>query len=271
MDLRLRMIGLVRFSVLSTDYYSERFDSLEEKAAHLFSPDRMELRFRLFEQLCLRSLNQQSDPSFRLIVLTSADLPEPYLKRLLALTGPYGNILCHGVAPKIHYQQLKEAFGLVNLRRATHHLLFRLDDDDAVDKDFVKRTKGIARGMIPLQGGGETPFFIAHNRGFYLEKGASGARVFDTCERSPLSAGLALAAPAGHTSNPYTYNHRKIAQHCNTFSDATVPAFIRTIHGDNKSNPAKMGLTGKWRPKHVEAALQQHFGFTSDELKDLLQ
>ena len=271
MDLRLRMVGLVRFSVLSKDYYSERFNSLEEKAEHLFSPERMELRFRLFEQLCLRSLTQQSDPSFRLIVLTSEDLPEEYLERLLALTEPYSNVYCHGAAPMTHYRQLKEAYSLVHLRRATHHVLFRLDDDDAVDKDFVKRTKAFARGMIPLQGEGETPFVIAHNRGLYLEKTEDGTKVFDTCERAPLSAGLALVAPVAHGGNPYTFNHRKIAQHYNTFSDITVPAFVRTIHGDNKSNPAKMGLTGKWRPNQVEAALQEHFGFTADGLRDLLR
>ncbi|WP_291729374.1 glycosyltransferase [Leisingera sp. F5] len=270
MDIRLRMIGLVRFSVLSTNYYSERFNSLEEKAAHLFSPERMDLRFRLFEHLCLRSLTQQSDPSFRLIVLTSEDLPDPYLERLLELTEPYSNIFCHGAAPDTHYQQLKGAFSLVNLRRATHHVLFRLDDDDALDRNFVKRTKGFARGMIPLQGEGQTPFIIAHNRGLYLEKTAKGAELYDTCERSPLSTGLSLVAPADHPANPYAFNHRKIAQHYNTFSDISVPAFLRTIHGDNKSDPAQMGLTRKWPAHQIQDALNEHFGYTAAQLKALL-
>lgn len=270
MDIRLRMVGLVRFSVLSTDYYSERFETLEEKAAHLFSPDRMELRFRLFEHLCLHSLTQQSDSSFRLIVLTSKELPEPHFERLLALTAPFANVICHSADPGPHFQQLKAAYGRIQLRRATHRILFRLDDDDALDKDFVKRTKAFARGMIPLQGGGRTPFAIAHNRGLYLEQTADGAEIYDTCERAPLSAGLSLVAPVSHPGNPHAFNHRKTAQHYNTFSDISVPAFLRTIHGDNKSNPAQLGLTRKWRPQQVEASLQQHFGFTRDGLKALL-
>jgi len=264
------MVGLVRFSALATDYYSDVFPTPQELAAHLFSPERMELRLRLFEHLCLRSLTQQSDPSFRLIILTSEALPRPWLDRLLALIGPYPNFLCHQAAPRPHYQQLKEAYAQVHLRRATHRVLFRLDDDDALDKDFIKRTKAFARGMIPLQGDGETPFIIAHNRGLYLEKTATGAELYDTCERAPLSTGMSLVAPVGCDSNPYAFNHRKIAQHYNTFSDISVPAFLRTIHGDNKSNPAQMGLTRKWRPKQTEAALEQHFGFTLDGIKELL-
>ncbi|KIC29196.1 glycosyltransferase [Leisingera sp. ANG-S5] len=270
MDIRLRMAGLVRFSVLSTDYYSERFGTLEEKAAHLFSPERMELRFRLFENLCLHALTRQSDPRFRLIVLTSDSLPPPYLERLLDLTEPYANIFCHAAAPAIHYQQLKQALALLPLPQATHRVLFRLDDDDAVDGDFVRRTKRLARGLIPLQGGGSAPFAIAHNRGFYLEKRGSGADVYDACERLPLSAGLTVVAPAGETVNPYTYNHRRIAQHLNTVSDISVPAFLRTVHGDNKSDPVQIGDARKWPPQKIEEALERHFGRTGDQVRALL-
>ena len=45
------MIGLLRFSVLTPTYYSERFDTLEKIAEHIFSPERMALRFHLFENL----------------------------------------------------------------------------------------------------------------------------------------------------------------------------------------------------------------------------
>ena len=270
MDIRLRVAGLVRFSVLSTDYYSERFDSLEEKAAHLFSPERMELRFRLFENLCLQSMARQSDPRFRLIVLTSSALPSQYLERLLDLTEPYANIYCIGAEPAAHYRQLKHAYAQVPLPRATHRVLFRLDDDDALDGGFVRRTKALARGMIPLLDGGQTPFAIAHNRGIYLERTAAGTEIFDACERFPLSAGLAVVAPAGRSINPYVYNHRRIAQHISTFSDATVPAFLRTVHGDNKSDPAQIGLVRKWTPEQVDQALERHFGLSGDHLRGLL-
>ena len=136
--------------------------------------------------------------------------------------------------------------------------------------DFVKRVKATARSMIPLQDGGRTPFVIAQNRGLYLERTADGTEIYDTCERAPLSAGLSLVAPAGHRANPYAFNHRNAAQHYNTYSDISVPGFLRTIHGDNKSNPAQLGRTRNWSKGQTEAALSRHFGITADGLRELL-
>lgn len=269
MQVNLRMIGLVRFSVLSPSYYSERFASLEETAAHLFAPERMELRFRLFEQLCLRSLARQGDKRFRLVVLTAEALPRPYMERLQDLITPLPNAELRAVPPAEHHRQLKDAYDAVPVRRATHRVLFRLDDDDAVDRHFVKRTKALARGLIPVQGA-ETPFIIAHNRGFYLERQGEGTALIDTCERAPLSAGAALVAPAGHPDTPYAVNHRRFAQHYNTFSDISVPAFLRTIHGDNKSTPSKRGITGAWSAARRASALKRHFGLDPADLEGLL-
>lgn len=266
---RLKTIGLVRFSVLTSTYYSERFDSLDALAAHLFAPERMELRFRLFERLCLRSLAAQTDPDFTLIIAASEDMPEPYLRRLDALLAPYPHIVLHPMGTGKHYQMLRAAYDAVPLDGAGHRLMFRLDDDDAVDLNFIRRTKALAGGLLKLHDT-PPPTVIANNRGFYVRFGGDGSReVFDTCERAPLSAGVALLAAADHNTNPYRYVHRKFAQHYNTYSDITVPGFIRTIHGDNKSNPTTMGLTHKLSSDQIEAELRQHFDLGIDDLKAL--
>lgn len=270
MGLKIKMVGLLRFSVLSPTYYSERFKTLEETAAHLFSPERLELRFRIFENLCLPSLMRQSDMDFTLVVLTAKTMPKPYLTRLLDLVEPLPNVICRPVGMGIHYRLLKRAYASVPLEDASHQILFRLDDDDAVDIDFVRRSKHLALGMIPLQGP-DTPFILANNRGFYVQKTDAGVEIYDACEKAPLSAGTALVAPAGHGTNPYRHNHRKFAQHFNTFSDISVPSFVRTIHGDNKSDPTQMGLTHKWGRDRIEAGLNQHFDLSVDKLQDLLQ
>ena len=94
---RLKTIGLVRFSVLTSTYYSERYPSLEALAEHLFSAERMELRFRLFEKLCLPALTGQTDTDFTLIVVTAEDMPTPYLERLNSLLAPHPNIILRPV------------------------------------------------------------------------------------------------------------------------------------------------------------------------------
>lgn len=269
MDLNIKMVGLLRFSVLSPTYYSERFSTLKETAAHLFSPERLELRFRIFEQLCLRSLMRQSDMDFTLVVLTAKALPAPYMIRLLDLLDPLPNVVCHPVDAGVHYRMLKQGYAIVPPEKASHQILFRLDDDDAVDIDFVRRSKHLAKGMITLQGS-DTPFILANNRGFYAQKTDAGVDVFDACERAPLSTGTALVAPVGHGMNPYRFNHRKFAQHFNTFTDISVPSFVRTIHGDNKSDPTQMGRTHKWDTEQIEAGLKQHFDLSVSALQEIL-
>ena len=111
---------------------------------------------------------------------------------------------------------------------------------------------------------------IAYNRGFYVKTAEKGKHdVFDACERAPLSTGTTLVAPASYRNNPYRYVHRKLAQHYDCYSDISVPAFIRTIHGDNKSNPTQMGITRKMRPPLIAEALKAHFHVTLDQLRKL--
>lgn len=268
MDNAARIIGLLRFSVLTPTYYSERFPTLEETAAHLFSDQRMTLRFRLFERLCLPSLTGQSDSDFDMVVLTADSMPQPWLGRLEALLAPWPNIHLRKVGTKNHYRLLQDGYNSVAMDGDSHRILFRLDDDDALDRDFVARTRRLAGGLMQVQGP-ETPFIIAYNRGFYVRATPQGNEVFDACERAPLSTGTTLVAPADHRPNPYRFVHRKLAQHYNTFSDISVPGFIRTIHGDNKSNPAQMGITHKMADGEIDRQLGEHFGMTLDALKAL--
>lgn len=268
MTSKLMIVGVLRFSVLTPTYYAERFDTLEKIAAHIFSPARMELRFRIFETLCLPSLTRQSDAGFDCVVLTAESMPTQYLDRLHALLDPLANIHCMPVGTDKHYQLLKAGYNSIPTGDCTHRVLFRLDDDDAVDLDFIKRTRHLANGLLQLQGP-DTPFILAYNRGFYVRTTKGDTEVFDACERAPLSTGTALVARVDHPANPYRYNHRKLAQHYNTFSDISVPGFIRTIHGDNKSNPAQMGLTHKMKPKDISDRLATHFGVSLDQLAAL--
>jgi hypothetical protein len=262
------MIGLLRFSVLTPTYYSERFESLDKISEFIFSPERMALRFHLFENLCLPSLLNQTDSDFHCVVLTAKSMPKLYLERLQDLLAPVQNIHCRPVGPDKHYQLLKQAYNSVPIHDATHRLLFRLDDDDAVDLNFVARTKSFGAGLLALHQG-TRPTIIAHNRGYYLRVQEGENDVFGAYERAPLSAGTALIAPVDYPRNPYRYNHRALAQHYNLYSDITVPGFIRTIHSDNKSTPTQMGRTDKKKPDEIAREILHSFGFDMPFLKAL--
>lgn len=262
----MQMIGLVRFSVLTPTYYSERFSTLKETAEHLFSADRMALRFRIFERLCLPSLLRQSDQDFDVVVLTADSMPRPYLDRLQDLLDPHPNVHLRPVGTRNHYRLLRQGYASVTRDTAQHRILFRLDDDDAVDLEYIRRTKEMARCLLPLQQPG-TSFAIAHNRGFYLRATVDGPEVFDAIEQSPLSVGTALVVPPERDENPYRYNHRKLARHYNLYMDSQAPAYIRTIHGDNKSDPALTGITHRMEVPELDSCLRKHFGTSLDLLK----
>jgi len=268
MAYRLKIVGLLRFSVLTPTYYSERFATLEETAAHLFSEERMELRFRLFEKLCLPSLVRQTDSDFAMVVLTAESLPEKWLERLLDLIEPLPNMQCVPVGTGRHYKLLQHGYNTVPTNGVTHRVMFRLDDDDALDMNFIKRTRKSARALLELNGP-ETPFIMAHNRGFYVRSQPGENEVFDACERAPLSTATTLVAPVGHPQNPYRYNHRNFAQHFNTYSDISVPGFVRTIHGDNKSNPSQQGQTHRMKEREIARQLRRYFDMDINDLKAL--
>ena len=262
-----KMNGVLRFSVLTSTFNMDRFASVEEAAEEVFSDKRMALRLHLFEKLCLPSLTRQRDQGFDLVVATSDRMPDRYLAQLMDIVDDSPNISIVPFPVARHYRTLSAAYELLPKGEATHLILFRLDDDDAVDLDYIARTKRRAAGLVDVQGAA-TPFVIANNRGFYLQRGEDcAAKVFDAIERAPLSVGTALVRPAGAGENPYRYNHRRFAQHYNVFSDITVPGFIRTHHWDNHSEPAIMGRQGEMTPEDIDADLRVHFGLSLAALK----
>lgn len=268
MAARTKCVGLMRFSVLTPTYYSERFDGLDAIAAHIFSDERMSLRFRIFENLVLPSLLRQSDPNFDLVILTADRLPEPHMERLRALIDPVPNMHLRAVGPERHYQLLKEGYNSIDPGEVSHRILFRLDDDDAMDINYIKRLKWTCRNLLkmhPL----DTPYAIAFNRGFYVDMQEGENDVYDAVERAPLSTGTALLAPVDYKRNPYRYNHRALGQYYNLYTDIAVPAFIRTINGSNKSTPTQMGATRRMKGKAIDHSLRVHFDVTLSEMKAL--
>lgn len=262
------MVGVIRFSLLTPTFNAERFPDLETAATALFDPARMALRLHLFENLCLPSLLRQGDPDFQLVVATSNRLPDMYLQKLSDLLAPHSHLHLVQFGAANHFQILKDAYELIPDDGESHRILFRLDDDDALDGAYVSRTKRLAAGLLPLQATPETAYAIANNRGIYLvREPGQPSQVIDSCERAPLSAGTAVVRPVTGRGNPYRYNHRKFAQHYPLFSDISVPGFLRTVHEDNHSTPAMMGLTGRQSEAELDADLRQHFGLSLAELK----
>ncbi|RWR34130.1 hypothetical protein D2T29_04315 [Sinirhodobacter populi] len=160
------VVGICRFSYLGVDDWivyrrggkrPELTDELfENVAATLYDPERLELRFWLFENLLIPSLRSQRDQDFIFIVITSPEMPADYARRLAGICESLPMIRLV-VSP---VRMLRDALvpELARIREETGDwpVQFRVDDDDCLSKHYVADLKHGARIMS-----GEKKFAIS--------------------------------------------------------------------------------------------------------------
>ena len=261
-----QIVGLVRFSFVTTGEFYPGFSTPKDLSAFLFKEGRLKRRFRLFEKICLPSLAAQTDQNFTCIFLTSEDLPEHWRARLDAALAPYPWARVVSTKPGQHYPTITNAFDTVEPDGSTHRVTFRLDDDDAFDLGHIARLRDQAERYLPVHGP-DLPLALAYNRGIYvtMNKGEDN-EIFDAIERAPLSVGAALVMRAGERENVYRQNHRALPAFYNCCSDANEWVFLRTIHQDNKSSPHFSGEAGKLSLDTLGPILSERFGFDPEML-----
>ncbi len=266
-SIRNRIAGLIRFSYPALNGFAKAPEDIDRLRDQLFETSRLERRFALFEALTIPSLAAQKD-AVDLIVLTGPDLPAPAMERLSAALASLPGAQIVTLPPMLHYQATQEAFARILDPKDTHLTSFRLDDDDAVDRNFVARLRALSDGMLRLLDPSR-PLVIGHNKGIFLERGAAGSRLYDVVEKLPIGIGLSLTAPVQSGLNIFRRNHRLLPQFFTTFTDAETPAFIRTIHADNDSAPHASGVVDTMTEADIDAVVARHFPFTGAGLRAL--
>ncbi|MEL7214095.1 MAG: glycosyltransferase [Pseudomonadota bacterium] len=257
-----QIIGLLRFSYPSIGGFRKKHDTAEEAEAFLYDSARLARRIALFERFTLPCLKTQTDPDFTMLILVGETMPAPAQSRLADLVQdiPQVRILAYPSLP--HYRAMRRAYDEVARSDATHRTTFRLDDDDAVDHDFIKRLRHWADKLAD-----DVPTAIAFNKGLYVDYTQDPPEIFDATEKTPLAVGTALTVPMDHPENIYRRNHRILAQFYNTFSEAETPCYIRTVHQDNGSEPAFSGRTREMSDEEIAQVLETQFSLTPDELR----
>lgn len=263
---RNRIVGVVRFSFPALSAFGRTPQDADAARAMLYDPARLERRFALFERLMLPSMLAQTDQDFQLGFVIGDDFPRPWRDRLgdaiAALPGAF--LFPH--EPAHNYKATHAAFRAAKLDGATHFTTFRLDDDDAMDREFIGRLRRQAQSLQALSG--NKPYAIGHNHGFWLEIGGQGNRLYDVRERTP-ACGLALVSGIKSGLTVYVQNHRDVAERFNTWLDAETPAFIRTVHRDNDATPHVAGKKETIDPAEARALVERHFPFRHEDLMRL--
>jgi hypothetical protein len=98
-----------------------------------FVADYFEYRFKVFKEFTLKSFQEQTDRDFNLLLLHGVGLPEEYKDRFAALEQE--NSFLYNV---YSYRGLEAEF--IEFSRGVS-ISFRIDNDDAVPKNFISRLK----------------------------------------------------------------------------------------------------------------------------------
>ncbi|GGO39191.1 hypothetical protein GCM10010991_37660 [Gemmobacter aquaticus] len=268
MTFRNQIIGLMRFSYPSKGGFSPGEQEVAQAEARLYDPARLQRRFNLFEQLTLPSLLAQADGDFRMGFLIGRGLPKPWRTRLQDAVAPLRGAKVIALDQLPHYFATRKAFAQLVSDDATHVTGFRLDDDDAIDIQHIARMRRMVEHLLPLSGL-DRPLVTGCNRGFFLELKPEGNLVYEVAEKQPIGLGLAMTTTREMPENIYRRNHRASAQFYNTYTDLGVPAFIRTVHGDNDSTPHASGAVERADWADVAAAIEANFPFKAEDLRVL--
>lgn len=240
----MRVIGICRFSYPAIGGFKRMHDTLEEREAYLFAPERMELRFRHFECLTLPSIAAQQHPDFTFLIVTGENLPPPFRERLHDLTAAVPQIrivACPPMKQRLAMQTvIKQELG----EDSIPSIQFRLDDDDAVAVNFTRSLRWFVKHTATLRKNWRT-MAIEFNRGYTVQLSDQGILAEEV--QSPFWAcGLAVLFRPGDPLTVMNFPHHKLHLAMPTLLHPTPRMYLRARHADNDS--AEAFRTGPLHP-----------------------
>ncbi|CTQ50228.1 glycosyltransferase [Jannaschia donghaensis] len=233
----LQILAITRFAYPGLGGYQVEHDTVAARTAHLWHPARMEARMRTLEHVSLRTLAAQSDGDFRTLIITGADLPEPWRSRLERLasglkgatiiyhpTEPYRDAIRNAVLPHIAPE-------------GPPVMQFRHDDDDGVARRFIARSRETFANVRPLWERHKR-LTLDFNRGIMLNLTVDGPLVEETFVPHLGVAQAVFLAP----TNPRTalhFPHHRLGTLMPSVTLPDTPMWLRGVDDTNDSGQAK--------------------------------
>jgi hypothetical protein len=129
---------LTRFSYRANDASTNVASPTRKISEGPLNPDRLELRFRLFECTCLPSVKAQTNQQFKWIIIVDRDMPPAFRSRLETLLDGRSNFFIHAYDPEARMDELAWLEPYFGPGPAPDYVLStNLDDDDALPDNFV--------------------------------------------------------------------------------------------------------------------------------------
>jgi len=269
---RVRICIITRFSILIEQqvhswrilrnpldprtWLRPRKPTLEEKAAYLFAPDRLEARFRRFEALLLPSVAAQTRAAEH-IVLSSTLLPRVWRDRLEALSARHGFRL-HFAGSDRQVDRILVEDGLIDMAGTDRLATIRVDDDDAIATTFVARVERFSQLNID-------DYVLSFPKGIYLDQRVA-PNVFAPVVQSNIACGLTrVLRKRGRTLSVYAVGNHNFVHHSLPVLQIPDPdMYLMTTHADNVSHRLLLRRLPGGKPLTPEATLELRTRFGVD-------
>ncbi|MDP5219356.1 putative rhamnosyl transferase [Ruegeria sp. 2205SS24-7] len=240
------ILGLCRFSYLGEGGFKMTHDTLDDRRAFLYQQERLVTRFRHFEAITLPSVAGQTDPDFRLLVVIGQDFPAPYLDRLQNLTRHVPQVLIRAYPPMRHRRVMIRAMRDNYGAPEQPSLQFRLDDDDAMGRDFIARFRETAEDTRALWSK-HRAIAVDFNRGYVFRAGPEGLQV---CAYSYAYSAIALGiiVQLGLKDTIMDYTRGKLWTDMPTVTFPHEDMMLRAHHDFNDSRMKRGGKPFDYTP-----------------------
>lgn len=223
----MQIFGHCRFSWFGISDTGREITDEADAQARLWHPQRMAIRFHLFENLMLPSLAAQTDCDFGLLVTVSEDMPEVYQTRLDTVAARFPFIRLNRTLSR-DYARLIAPFMQEATKGATvQSAHFRLDDDDALPATYIARLRRDAERV-------DTGGLVCYPSGIlgFLD----GPRARHGFRHISYHAqGLARIAGPGMVRSPLHMQHKQMGNLVPSFVDPSFVGFHFTQHGVNNT------------------------------------
>lgn len=270
MDSRdMQVIGLCRFSYLGEGGFQVEHETLDERAAFLYDPVRMDERFRTLEAFTLPSIRAQTDPNFTFVVLIGETFPEVYRKRLEDLLADIPQAVIQARSPGRHREVMRATINSVRTDSKDPCLQFRLDDDDAVSVRFVERLRDVAQDCRPLIRHHANVAFD-FNQGWIARPGATGIDALKVTEALWTPA-LAMSVKHKDDTTIMNFGHSRMGH---VMPVVTMPNENMFIRGHNDFNDSRqVGHVRQFKLSAInlktERLFRQEFNVDVDRVQTL--
>ncbi|MCB1338087.1 MAG: hypothetical protein KDK10_11770 [Maritimibacter sp.] len=270
-DKGIQVLGLTRFSVPSLGAFQIEHASIEDRRAYLYDPARLGQRFAWFENVTLPGIAAQRDDAFRLVVLMGEDMPEPWRGRMMEHVARIPQLAAHFAPPEHHRKICGDAIKAHVDPGAEVVLQFRLDDDDAVAVDFVRRLRRDWRKLKGFHADRAGPIAIDYTRGVNLAAEPGGRLEIVPRLEAFLGVAFAIATRPGDGHHILGFMHHVIWQQMATVSLPDEIMWVRGAHGANDSGAPGVKPQFEAEEGELKQALRKRFRIDLPALKAALK